>query len=89
MNPEIKYSVPPEYKPLSPWAYFGYSLLFSIPLVGLICIFVFALGGGSNINLRNYARSYFCSMALVVILIVVLLFLGVGLGLTGIALSEM
>lgn len=43
--------------PLSPWAYIGYMLLFSIPLVGLIMMFVFGFGEG-NINRKNFARAY-------------------------------
>ena len=35
-------NIPSEYKPLSPWAYFGYNLLFSIPFVGFIMMIVFA-----------------------------------------------
>ena len=51
-------TLPAEFRPLSPWAYFGYSLLFSIPLVGLVLVIVFACGGASNINLRKFARSF-------------------------------
>ena len=50
--------LPQEYKPLGAWAYFGYELLFSIPLAGLIVAIVFAAGGTNNINLRNLARGY-------------------------------
>ena len=60
-------SLPDEYRPLSPWAYFGYAVLFSIPLVGLVFVFVFAFNN-SNINRRNFARSYFCVYVVVVIL---------------------
>ena len=49
--------IPPEYKPLSPWAYFGYMLLFSIPIVGFICLIIFSVSN-DNINRRNFARSY-------------------------------
>ena len=55
------YSGPEQFRPLSPWAYFGYSLLFSIPLVGFILLIVFSLSDG-NYNRRNYARSYFCAL---------------------------
>lgn len=51
--------VPPQYKPLGAWAYFGYSLLFSIPLLGFILLIVFSFSD-SNINRRNFARSYWC-----------------------------
>ena len=35
-------NIPAEYKPISMWGYFGYEILFSIPLIGLICLIVFA-----------------------------------------------
>ncbi|MBR4866832.1 MAG: hypothetical protein IKU11_09095 [Clostridia bacterium] len=88
MNPEIKPVIPPEYKPLSPWAYFGYNLLFSIPLVGFICLLVFAFGGGNNVNLKNYARSFFCSLLLALILAIVAVVLVTALGVTGAVLGE-
>ena len=61
-------NIPDEYKPISMWGYFGYELLFVIPCVGWICLIVFALGGTSNVNLKNFARSYFCFLILAVIL---------------------
>lgn len=66
---EINNNIPNEYRVLSPWAYFGYSILFAIPLVGLICAIVFAFNN-SNLNRRNFARSYFCGLLIAVILIV-------------------
>ena len=62
-------NIPNEYKPIGAWGYFGYELLFSIPLIGLIVLIVFALGGTSNINLRNFARSYFCVFLLAIIIL--------------------
>lgn len=59
-NQPRSYNIPEEYKPISMWGYFGYNLLFAIPLVGFIVALVFALGGNKNINVRNYAKSYFC-----------------------------
>ncbi|MGN0642222.1 MAG: hypothetical protein ACI4JJ_03675 [Huintestinicola sp.] len=59
--------LPMQYKPLSPWAYFGYTILFSIPVVGLILLIVFSFSN-DNINKRNFARSYFCVYALALIL---------------------
>lgn len=49
-----------DYNPIGMWGYFGYSILFGIPILGFIMTLVFALGGTRNINLRNYARSMFC-----------------------------
>lgn len=51
--------LPEEYRPISMWGYFGYQILFSIPIVGFICLIVFALGA-KNVNKKNFARSYFC-----------------------------
>ena len=73
-------AIPEEYKPISPWGYFGYNLLFCIPLVGFILLIVFSCGGTRNINLKNYARSFWCALLLGVILSVVL---GVLIGIMG------
>ncbi len=60
--------MPSEYKPISMWGYFGYELLFSIPVVGFIVLLVFAFGGSGNVNVKNFARSYFCLFILILIL---------------------
>ena len=72
-------NIPNEYRVLSPWAYFGYNLLFSIPLIGFILAIVFAFDS-SNLNRRNYARSFFCGLLIAVIILVAFLVLGIGLG---------
>ena len=59
-----------QYKPISSWGYVGYTILFSIPFIGFILLIIYALSN-ENINRRNFARSYFCSILLVVILILV------------------
>ncbi|MBR5410216.1 MAG: ABC transporter permease [Clostridia bacterium] len=72
--------IPYEYRPLSPWAYLGYTLLYSIPLIGFIFLIVFALSDG-NINRRNHARGYFCALLVSVILgVIVWLVFGAALG---------
>lgn len=70
-------NIPEEYKPISMWGYFGYEILFAIPIVGIICLIIFALGGTSNKNVRNFARSYFCFIILVAILITIAITLGI------------
>ena len=65
-----------EDKPISMWGYFGYELLFAIPLVGFILILVFSFGGTRNKNLKNFARSFFCVWILVVVLITILIIAG-------------
>lgn len=62
-----------EYKPISMWGYFGYELLFSIPVIGFILLIIFSLGGTPNKNLKNFARSYFCYMILIIIVAVALI----------------
>lgn len=77
--------IPPEYKPISMWGYFGYQILFAIPVIGFILLIVFALGGTRNINLKNYARSYFCFLIILIIVILVVVSTTVGFaGLTNI-----
>lgn len=61
-----------DYTPISMWGYFGYQLLFSIPCVGFILLLVFSFGGTKNINLRNFSRSYFVFVILVLIIIAVM-----------------
>lgn len=64
------YNGSPEFKPLSPWAYFGYSVLFSIPIVGFICNLVFCFADG-NRNRKNFARSIWVSSLFVLILSII------------------
>lgn len=58
-------------RPLSPWAYWGLSLLYAIPVIGLIFVIIFSFGS-SNINRRNFTRSYWCWILLVLILVLAL-----------------
>ena len=60
--------IPNEYKPISMWGYFGYEILFAIPIIGWLLLLIFALGGTSNVNLKNFARSYFCLLIIIVII---------------------
>ena len=65
------------YKPISMWGYFGYQILFGLPVIGFIALLVCAFGN-RNYNVRNFARSYFCVLIIVLVLIVLLAALGVG-----------
>ncbi len=51
--------IPAGYEPISMWGYFGYGILFSIPIIGWIFVIVFAISA-ENHNLKNFARSQFC-----------------------------
>ncbi len=68
-------NLPSQYRPLGAWAYFGYMILFSIPVIGFILLIVFSFNN-SNINRRNFARSYWCILLLIVILFAVLFVTG-------------
>ena len=77
-------NIPQNYRPISAWGYVGYQILFSIPLIGFILLIVFSFDS-SNINRRNFARSYFC------ILLLSIIFVGVFIGLfvaSGLSISE-
>ncbi len=61
--------------PLSPWAYFGLQILFSIPVIGFIFLIIYSISS-ANINRRNFARSYFCFIILVGIIVGILIATG-------------
>lgn len=65
-----------DYTPISMWGYFGWELLFAIPLVGFILLLVFSFGGTRRINLRNFARSYFCLLLALIALAVLAMMAG-------------
>lgn len=64
--PVVTNVIPEENRPLSPWSYFGLQLLFAIPIVGFVFLIVFSCNS-SNINRRNFARSYWCGLMIVAI----------------------
>ena len=64
-------NIPEEYRPISMWGYFGYEILFSILIVGFICLIVFAIGA-KNVNKKNFARSYFCYTIIVCLIAIVI-----------------
>ncbi|MBQ2603314.1 MAG: zinc ribbon domain-containing protein [Oscillospiraceae bacterium] len=72
-------NLPAQYKPLSPWAYFGLSLLFAVPIVGLVFLIVFSFNN-NNINRRNFARSFFCMLLIAAIIFVIVLVISLILG---------
>lgn len=72
--------LPEEYRPISMWGYFGYQWLFAIPCVGFILLLVFAFGGTKNVNLKNFARSYFCTMIIAIVLVVIIFLVFGGIG---------
>ena len=77
--------LPPQYRPLGAWQYFALNLLFAIPIVGFVFLIVFSFKR-SNINRRNYARSFFCALIVAVGLFLVLLLI---LLIFGLSLSDL
>jgi len=63
--------LPLKYQPLSAWAYFGYNILYAIPIIGWVFMIIFALDD-SNINRRNFTRSFFVVYLVYGILTVIL-----------------
>ena len=80
-NINVTPQIPDNYKPVSPWGYLGYSILFAIPIVGLICLIVFSFSD-ANINRRNFARSFWCALLLSIIIILVLVLLAAIFGIS-------
>ena len=72
-------NIPSEYKPISMWGYFGYEILFSLPVVGFICLIIMSFAP-SNKNLKNFARSYFCLFILSLVLTIVLVAIALATG---------
>lgn len=60
---------------ITPWGYIGYALLFSIPLVGLICMLVFAFSSSYPCR-RNFARAYLIILIIVIVIALILLATG-------------
>ncbi len=63
--------LPKKYRPITAWGYFWYSVLFSIPLIGLICLIAFSLSDKS-IPRRSYCRSIWLTILIGVIFTLVL-----------------
>lgn len=78
------YDGPSQFEPLSPWSYVGYTILFTIPVVGLVFLLVFTFSGG-NVNRRSFARSYWAALLLGILVIAVLAATGVLAGMTGLS----
>lgn len=60
-KPVTKENLPDQFRILSPWAYFGLQILYSIPVVGFIFLLIHTFSAG-NLNRRSFARSYWCAL---------------------------
>lgn len=59
------------YKPISPLGYIGYEILYAIPVVGFICMIIFAITA-KNVNVKNFARAQFVALIIGIIIVLVL-----------------
>lgn len=65
------YAPQPGREPLRVIQYIGMFLLMSIPLVGLILLFVWSFGGSVNLNKKNFARAMLIISVIGVILSII------------------
>lgn len=63
--------LPEEYKPVTVGQYIGYSILFGIPIIGLIMLFVTAFGSDKSKSLRNFAKAQLIILAIVIVLYII------------------
>ena len=69
-------SLPADLRPISPWRYFGLSIVYAIPVIGFIVLIVNSLSKNNNVNVRNFSRSFFCALILVLIVAGILAAIG-------------
>ena len=67
-------------KPISMWGYFGLQILFALPVVGWVFAIVFSFAS-PNVNVRNFARSYFCVLIIAAIIALIAMVTGGSLAL--------
>ena len=79
VQPDPYNAVPPYYRPIKPWGYIGYMLLYGIPIVGIIMLIVNACST-DNINKRNFARSYLWLMLVSLIISIIVTIFAIILG---------
>ena len=72
------------YRPISPLGYVGYQFLFAIPVIGFICVIVFAITA-SNQNVKNFARAQIIVYIITMILVAIV---GAATFVSGITLTE-
>lgn len=75
----MEYNGPDKFRPISPWAYFGYTVLYAIPIIGLIFLIIHSISQ-ANINRRNFARSFWCTLLFALIIIAVALIIAFAVG---------
>ena len=64
--------------PISSWGYFGYRILFGLPFIGWVVALVLAISA-PNVNVRNFARSQFVALLLLIPVVILVVILGISL----------
>ena len=67
-------------EPLGVGSYIGMFILSAIPVVGFICLLVWAFGGSVNLNKKNYARAILIMSLIAVALWVIIAIFGFTVG---------
>jgi len=62
---------PEENRPIGAWKYFGLDILFSIPIIGLICAIIFAITNRNN-HLRNLSKAMIIKRIILAVIYVLL-----------------
>ena len=78
-KPMSKEELPSQFRVMSPWAYFGLEILYTIPVVGFIFLIIHSFSS-KNLNRRSFARSYWCALLIVGGIALVAVILGAILG---------
>ncbi len=71
--------LPAKYRPMGAWGYFWYTILFSIPVIGWICMISTAIAS-RNVARRSYARCYFIGFLIVLIAAIAIVIAGACMG---------
>lgn len=71
--------LPEEFKVVPTLHFFLYQLIFTIPIVGLVVIFILSFGAGKNKNIRNFARAQLLAILVGIVLTMMFSTLLIGL----------
>lgn len=78
-QPEEFLAAHPEYRPMSAWAYFGHTVLYSLPIIGFIFLIIHSCKS-NYLARRNYARSYWCALIVAAVVFVILALIAFAMG---------
>ena len=60
-------------EPLTMWQYFGYHLLFAIPIVGMVFLIIFSFFKTDNVHVTNLSRGFLLQLAFAIIIMAILI----------------